>query len=461
MSRRTWVALPLALALVAPGLARRYGGGIVFLPEEEYRALPLATAPKTGSLPRRVDLSRWFPGPGNQGKASTCVGWSLAYGLKSYQEARERGRRPRGRRNQFSPAFLFNQLNPDECSSGTFLSKGLDLLKAAGVSTLESFPYTPDECVDQPDQELKRRALPQRILSWRRLGRDTVVAETKAQLASEFPVVIGMRIGDRFETWRSNKVYDGEEHPAFGHAMVVCGYDQRKQAFRIFNSWGPRWGDKGLAWVSYDAFRNQVVSAYVTQDWVTSGEAPGSPEPPKPAEPAEPSKPPKPTVRPAPTRPAVRPSPAPPAPPPPAALAIRLDTPVVEHSIPMKLRADAEETYLGMRIRVPGEVRATQASRFHLVVRFFHPDGTEVRNERQFGEYFDPRGQAAVSSPVMTVDAGQSIDPGAVAFHIPYEALGIPAERSFTPRRFQVVVHGFWNDFEHATSEPSTVEFYW
>jgi hypothetical protein len=37
-----------------------------------------------------------------------------------------------------------------------------------------------------------------------------------------------------------------------GHAVCLCGYDDTNRAFRFKNSWGPGWGDKGYAWLSYD-----------------------------------------------------------------------------------------------------------------------------------------------------------------------------------------------------------------
>lgn len=39
---------------------------------------------------------------------------------------------------------------------------------------------------------------------------------------------------------------------AGGHAYLVRGYDDSKSALRIQNSWGKSWGEKGLAWLSYD-----------------------------------------------------------------------------------------------------------------------------------------------------------------------------------------------------------------
>jgi hypothetical protein len=49
-----------------------------------------------------------------------------------------------------------------------------------------------------------------------------------------------------------------------GHAMCVIGYDDRKfgGAFQIMNSWGPEWGQNGIAWVRYSDFKQYVREAY-------------------------------------------------------------------------------------------------------------------------------------------------------------------------------------------------------
>lgn len=39
--------------------------------------------------------------------------------------------------------------------------------------------------------------------------------------------------------------YDGN------HAICLCGYDDRRSAFRLKNSWGTGWGEGGFAWITY------------------------------------------------------------------------------------------------------------------------------------------------------------------------------------------------------------------
>jgi hypothetical protein len=46
-----------------------------------------------------------------------------------------------------------------------------------------------------------------------------------------------------------------------GHVMLIVGYDDSKQMFRVKNSWGTNWADQGYAWVSYDFVRRAAVGA--------------------------------------------------------------------------------------------------------------------------------------------------------------------------------------------------------
>ncbi len=36
--------------------------------------------------------------------------------------------------------------------------------------------------------------------------------------------------------------------------MVVIGYNDTKNAFKVMNSWGTKWGDNGFAWIDYANF---------------------------------------------------------------------------------------------------------------------------------------------------------------------------------------------------------------
>jgi cathepsin L len=35
------------------------------------------------------------------------------------------------------------------------------------------------------------------------------------------------------------------------HAITIVGWDDKKNAYLVKNSWGPQWGDDGYVWVEY------------------------------------------------------------------------------------------------------------------------------------------------------------------------------------------------------------------
>src|SRR5262249_14337556 len=61
--------------------------------------------------------------------------------------------------------------------------------------------------------------------------------------------------------------FSGTGNESGGHAVVMAGYDDDKQAFYVRNSWGYDWGDRGYVWIGYQSFIdgkmvNDVDAAY-------------------------------------------------------------------------------------------------------------------------------------------------------------------------------------------------------
>jgi C1A family cysteine protease len=258
----------LLTVLNSLGLFAQNSTGLVFIDEDEYKDIALATSAMMGTLPSKIDLSSWFPSPGNQGQQSSCVGWAVAYGLKSYQEARERNKKPVSNTQIYSPSYIYNQIKLGHCGGGSSIVEALNLLKSSGVANMNDFPYSEFECSSIPSHNVKQKAKDNAIAEWRRVNyRDDI--EVKSQLNSGFPIVIGMRVDQGFERLSLNQIYQGPSgQEKGGHAMVVVGYDDSKQAYKILNSWGINFGTNGYAWVSYSAFKNRVREAYTSQDIV-------------------------------------------------------------------------------------------------------------------------------------------------------------------------------------------------
>jgi cathepsin L len=45
--------------------------------------------------------------------------------------------------------------------------------------------------------------------------------------------------------------------------VVIVGWDDNRKAWKIKNSWGTSWGEKGYGWVAYGHYRIGTGTAWV------------------------------------------------------------------------------------------------------------------------------------------------------------------------------------------------------
>ena len=295
-------ALALALAAAVAPTDRAGAQGLVFEPDDAYAQYPKLERHRA-FLPESVDLSARFPTPGDQGNQGSCVGWAVGYAARSYYAVAREGR-PRNQIGEIpSPAYIYGAIkSPGACDTGSLITRALDLLTREGAMSLASYPYHDGQC-PAPTRVSTAQF---RIRSWRAINIG-VVDDVKGALARGNPVIIGAQVTKDFLRLRGDVVWrgSGELIPG-GHAMTLVGYDERRQAFKVINSWGTRWGDGGFGWIGYEAYRQFVRQAYVMD--VAAGPAPFSPIPPGPG-------------------PAPQPTPPQPAPPP----VVSLDPPLASY----------------------------------------------------------------------------------------------------------------------------------
>lgn len=246
------------------------------LPEEmpeEYDTLATASFPPMGNLPAMHILD--MPPAGNQGSQGSCTAWAVAYGMKGYQRKIGTGLPyvSGGVVNSTvvgSPAFVYNQVKSGgDCLKGTQITSALKLLRDKGVCPLESMTYSDSDCTLLPDANQFAIAAKNRISTYKKLPAD--VSSIKEALFHEMPVVIGVYIRDKsFENmphsddfvWNTNNSTGASIH----HAMVIYGYDDSRQAFKILNSWGKGWGSNGSFWMGYTVVPQLIRQAYVAED---------------------------------------------------------------------------------------------------------------------------------------------------------------------------------------------------
>lgn len=218
----------------------------------------------------KVMLEQFFPPIGDQGDKGTCVAWAVGYNLKTALNAIEHHwdsvmlAKPE---NQTSPKDLWfsipQQQKGDGCAGAGFES-AFNVLITTGAASMDAVPYQDmGDCRGEGvGDTLNRIATFYQVVG---NGELPSISQMKGYLADTIPLVIGARLGDRFMRWKSDKVISHDTYNYTGmhayHAMVLVGYDDSRQAFRLRNSWGTNWGDKGSIWVDYNFFYQEMCYA--------------------------------------------------------------------------------------------------------------------------------------------------------------------------------------------------------
>lgn len=407
------------LAFASPAYAQEQPQtGLIFLDEATYRSIPLAATPLMGELPAEYDLADRFPTPGNQGRQGSCVGWAVAYALKSYQEQNERQWGYASREHLFSPSYVYNQIrrSPD-CLGGTSFSDALNLLRREGVARMSDFDYRENDCFAVPSAIVRQNARNFAIADWRRVNVQDET-EIKTQIAAGFPVLIGFMADQRFADLRAGQTYDAPGGRALGgHAIVVVGYSDARNAFKVINSWGQDWGDSGFGWMSYNAFRSVVREGYVVQDIVAQQPGPA----------------PVPTPGPSPT-----PGPAPM----PTTPALTVAVAQILHNQPVPSSIGPQP---GMQIRIQGRVTNGQGRLFHLVARFSFAGGVPLMANPAESVFRDFSGLVATGTMPTAVGSNDE-DLGQIVVTIPYYALNFQPTNGMATHNLSVSVIGYINN---------------
>ncbi|GEQ87022.1 hypothetical protein ULMS_25300 [Patiriisocius marinistellae] len=213
-------------------------------------------------LPEFYDLSEFLPPVMSQGQQGSCVSWAVTYYMKSMQENIETGI-PFNDINIMSPAYTYNQITLGNCV-GTQVEATLSILKNKGACSMDSFPYTETTCVEQPTQEQDDEAFQNRISDFKNLSGENMTLEMKALLNEQKPIIITAYLSSQFGREDDFGLSAYREHVVDYsldrcHAMLVVGYSDEYNAFKIVNSWGENWGDNGFVWFDYKAFDNASV----------------------------------------------------------------------------------------------------------------------------------------------------------------------------------------------------------
>ncbi|HTW92855.1 MAG TPA: FlgD immunoglobulin-like domain containing protein [bacterium] len=218
------------------------------------------------------DISSQMPPVGNQGSQGSCTAWAIAYYQKTHYEWVEHHWNDSTTNHEFSPAFVYNQINGG-VDSGSDFSVAMALIADQGCASMADCPYNQNDCTSWPSESAYARAIPNRggaaHFFW--MQDSTGIDEAKARIDSGLTTVIGIGVWSNFDniqnynyTYCVADTYGGDRG---GHAVTIVGYDDNKSthdgmgAFKMVNSWGTGWGQSGYWWMSYVAATNATLTS--------------------------------------------------------------------------------------------------------------------------------------------------------------------------------------------------------
>lgn len=144
-----------------------------------------------------------------------------------------------------------------DVKQGTYIPAAIASLAVVGIAREALVPYTLEQAGRLPDVEAMRDAREHRYGGFFEIEPDQI----EAQISAGSPVIFGIGIGGTFMSPDPGKIYDGEGSRLIGgHCMTVISYDE--ECFRLRNSWGERWGERGTLRVSKKWIRKYAYNCF-------------------------------------------------------------------------------------------------------------------------------------------------------------------------------------------------------
>jgi C1A family cysteine protease len=211
----------------------------------------VTTLPPT-TLPSAFSLT--MPPVQNQGGKGSCSAFATTYAARSVDQFYKTNASAYSlATNVLSPEFVYDQLVLGDCGAGTGVTTSLDFLMTNGTCTWQSAPYSSvNGCSITPTSAQLNEAANFKIASYSKIVVSDITA-IKNMVVNKHAVIITIALDQSFLDAQAGfiwKSYSG--NPGISHALVICGYDDSRHAYKVMSSWGTTWGDAGFSWIDYD-----------------------------------------------------------------------------------------------------------------------------------------------------------------------------------------------------------------
>lgn len=214
----------------------------------DLRDLPLGHTLRAAPLPASISLADKMPPVYDQGQLGSCTANAIAAAI-DYERGRQGWR-------FMNPSRLFIYYNERDMEgtvdsdAGAMIRDGLKSVASQGVCVEPFWQYVDDgfRYAVKPSALCYQTAI--RHLTLKYLSPSPDLANLKAGLAAGWPFVFGFSVYDSFMTDAVAAtgivpMPSPAESQVGGHAVLACGYDDSKNAFKVRNSWSANWGQQG------------------------------------------------------------------------------------------------------------------------------------------------------------------------------------------------------------------------
>lgn len=209
---------------------------------------------------KSVDLSNYFTGIKCQGELGACTSFAIT---SIYEYILNR---TTGKATDLSEGFVFYHTNvkSNKIDKGSTYKDVIDVMSHNGICDEDLYPYE-KVLTDTPSEEAEVKAK-EHILVKAMNVRVTHKDITSA-ISEGYPVAISLKVFESFSSEYKGLISLPTEEEisagkSYNHAMVVCGYDEDRKLYKVRNSWGEKFGDKGYCYVPFDYIDNEDLNPF-------------------------------------------------------------------------------------------------------------------------------------------------------------------------------------------------------
>lgn len=227
--------------------------------ERDFKFVPTVSIT---DLPKLVDLSQFCPPIFDQSNLGSCTGNMTAGAIFT--------RRKIEKLSDIIPSriWIYYQARKIEGTidedSGATIRDAIKGVATFGYCSEKSLPYDISKFTKTPSSKCVKEAKQNLIQRYESVPQD--LNTIRACLAQNYSINIGIAVYESFESTNVAKtgivpIPKPSEKVLGGHAVHIIGYDDDKKLFKLANSWGVSWGDKGFFYLPYDYVLNSVLAS--------------------------------------------------------------------------------------------------------------------------------------------------------------------------------------------------------